>query len=637
MNGAIGLVFCRCGPNLGQVVRLEELSARGWPGAPYVCTHQVLCSEEGRAWLVDQIRTHRLERVVVAACSPKEHEATFRAVLAQAGLNPFLLQMVNLREQCEWAGGEPEPATQKASALIQAGLARVSLHRPVVEKEIEGSPDVVIVGAGVAGMAAALTLAQKKRKVVIVERDFVVGGLVAKLDKVFPAMECASCFMEPSIDRLLHDERIQVVTGAEVAGVVGSFGNFTVKVKRRPRYVDPSACLGCVDACSAACPVEVRDEHAAGLGARRAIYLPYAGCLPHLAAVDEEACLQLKGGSCRACVDACPFGAVQLDQQTETLELRAGALVLATGQKPAEARAVSEPDVISAYQLERMLHPNGPTSGSVRRANGKAPRSVLFAVEDPQAADEELARMELLKLVKATHEKLPETRLLVTGGCHLGWGPAAQLAKKLEAPSVRFVTAPLRKLDRPAQSDSLLATLGDDALAHSASAELVVLYAGTSPSDGAGELAQRLRVGLRPDGFLEEESGPFEPASSRVAGVYVAGAAGGPRPIAQAIRDGVTAAGRVLSQLSPGETIALEPLASEVDAERCSGCGICATACPYSALTRPAPGQTRAYLVMEALCRGCGTCAAACPSRAITARHFTAEQIAKELHAVLSH
>ena len=324
------------------MVRLPELSAAAWPGAADVAVHDVLCSAEGQAWLAERIRARGLERVVIGACSPREHEETFRGVLAREGRSPWLVQLVNLREQVEWAGGDPAAATARARRLVAAGLARVALHRDLPRGEVEVSADVLVVGGGAAGLSAALALAREDRKVVLVERSFVLGGLASQLDRISPGLECASCFMEPVVDAALHHAGVEVLTGAEVRRVRGTAGRFAVEIGLRPRGVDPLACLGCPE-CVAACPAEALDPLAGGLAARKAIHLPYPGCLPHVAVLDREACLRhtappgTPAAACAACAAACPFGAVRLDASAALREVEVGAIVIATGLAPAVA------------------------------------------------------------------------------------------------------------------------------------------------------------------------------------------------------------------------------------------------------------------------------------------------------------
>ncbi len=626
--GRTGLFFCRCGPNLGQVVRIGELETAGWPGAADVATHPVLCSPEGKAWLTERIRGHDLDSIVVAACSPREHEATFRGVLAGAGRSPWLLQMVNLREQVDWLGGDGGAATERAGRLVRAALARLPLHRPLPAEEVEVAADVLVVGGGAAGLSAARTLAGKGRKVILAESTFVLGGLANQLDETFPDLECASCFLEPVLDGVLHHPSIEVLTGAEVARVRGAAGRFEVELELRPRGVDPTVCLGCGE-CAKVCPAKRADRYAAGLADARAIGLPYVGCLPHVSVLDRDACLRSRGEDCKACLAACAFGAIRLDGAAPARRtVRVGAVVVATGLAPGE---VDGPDgVVSSYQLERMLHPNGPTSGAVRGAGGREPAAVLLAADADDDGD--LASLEVLKLAHLLRARMPGASIAVAGD--LDRVPQLRRrAAELAGEGIAFVPGRIAPEAIEAAGGALRVPLcGPGAGVHEA--DLVVIHGAARPAAGAEALARLLRLDLGDRGFLlDRAASPFEPTATRIAGVYVAGAAAGPRTIAQAIRDGAAAAGLVHASLVPGERRALEPLAAVVDVALCGGCGICVAACPFGAVRL---GPERKAVVEAIHCRGCGTCAAACATGAASARHFTRAQIEAEISGLLT-
>ena len=630
-TGRIGLVFCRCGPNLFNLIELGPLEAAAhWPEAAAVATRSILCSAEEQAWLAGWLRAERLDRLVIAACSPREHELTFRAVMARAGRNPYLVQLVNLREQVEWIGGAPEAASRRAERLVRAGLARVARHQPLERREIDVVADVVVVGGGVAGVAAAMALARKDRKVLLVERSPALGGLAAQLDEIFPDHVCASCFLEPALDEVLHHERIEVLTQATVTRVRGSAGAFEVTVALAPRFVDAERCIGCGQ-CSLVCPVDVADPWAAGLGSRRAIGAAYPGALPHVAALDAAACLHHLDGSCEACQVGCGFDAIRLDARPGERTLSAGAIVVATGFQPGEVRG--PPGVISTWQLERLLHPNGPTEGRLAPPGRPEPGSVLLA-STAGDRDGALAPRELLKLAGGLTRRRPGLAVAVAGGLARAPGLAAEARAAVEA-GVLLLDEELAPGGLAPAGRAVAARLVSGAREATRTFDLVVLHAPSTPAGGSEGLAALLRLDRDGRGFLSEgTANPFEPTATRVAGVYVAGAAAGPRSIREAIRDGAAAAGRVLATLTPGERRELEPLAAEIDLATCGGCGTCVAACPYHAVTRDP--VTHKASVEPAHCHACGGCAAACPTGAATAPHFTRAQLTAEISALLA-
>jgi heterodisulfide reductase subunit A len=631
-GGRTGLLLCRCAGGLGPVVGIDALADAGrWPEAAWVGVHDLLCGPEGLAWMRERIAAEGLDRIVVGACSPKEHEADFRRVAEEAGRSPFAVQVVNLREQVEWVGGDVVAATARAERLLRAGLARAPLHRDLPRRRVEVAPDVAVIGGGVAGLSAALSLAGRGRRVAVVERSFALGGLANRLDELHPDGTCASCFMAPAIDDVLHHPDVDVLTGAEVIGVRGSVGSFEVEVALRPRYVDPETCLGC-PACVEACPVERPDASEGGLGTRRAISLAYAGCLPYVPSIDPRACTALLGGGCRACADACAVGAIRLDDVPRTRTLRAGAVVLATGMEPGAVEG--PPGVLSAWTLERMLHPNGPTGGEVRTPAGAPPRAILFALaHEPSPSECGVAVDELLKLAGALRARQAGPRVVVAGGLDRSPGHA-RAARTLAEAGVEFVEGSVDGRIEPLDG-RLAVTLRGRGTERAEVVDLVVLHAASVPPEGIGALAALLRVARDERGFLSDEgSSPFEPGATRAAGVFVAGAAAGPRLVRAAIRDGKVAAGRILGELPVGATLEVEPLAAVADTVRCCGCGACATACAFGAVRRdPATGKAR---VEPLHCVACGSCAAACPTGAMDAPHYTRAQLSAEISALLA-
>ena len=646
----IGVYICECGPNIGRNVDLSALeeAARSLAGVVRVRRFPVLCGKEGQGLLEEEIAARGLERVVVAGCSPGEHEKTFRSVLERTGLNPCMLQAANIREQCEWVVGDRARATALAERLVAGAVARVRHHEPLVPSEVPVSSDVVVIGAGTAGIRAALTLAGEERVVHLVERLPCVGGKVPLYEDVFPGMACAACVVNPMLDELLHHDGIRVYLMSRVEGVLGFKGNFTVQVLERPRYVDPEACLGC-GACVEACPVRVPDKWNPGLGERRAVALPHPGALPSVAVVDPRHCLRWHGEDCRACGEACPFEAVRFEDRDRLHEVSAGAVVLATGfdlYDPARAPRYGYrriPDVITSFELERMLDSSGPTEGRVLKKDGSTPSHMGFVLcvgsRDPEAnphCSEVCCRYTLKFLRRIVEQGTVDRATVFHAGLHLPGRASQDLCRELEVePSIRFVRMGEPNAAEVVEEEGALAVRfpDEEGRVQSRAVDMAVLAPAMEGAAGNRELARILHLERGEAGFFDRGATLLDSVGAGREGVFVAGCAGGPTDIRGAATGGQAAAGRVRSELVPGETLRLEPVTARVDEELCSGCRVCEGLCPYGALERreDPPG----VVVNRILCRGCGTCAAACPSGAVHCGHFSDGQIAAEVRALL--
>lgn len=646
-----GIYLCDCGPNLAEALDLDALadSARRAPGVVRVGRHPLLCSPGGRTFLEQDIVDHGLDRVVIGGCSPKEHEATFQDVLRKAGLNPYRLQITNLREQCAWTVRDPDQATSLAKRLLAAAAARVLQHDALTPREYTTVPDVVVVGAGIAGMHAALALARKDRKVHLVERLPCVGGKVALFEDVFPGMECASCILDPWMDGLLHHEEIQVHLQSEVEKVLGFSGNFAVRVRERARYVDPEACLGC-GACVEPCPVEVPDAFNPGLALRKAVYLPYPGALPHLAVIDPAACLRWQGQDCRLCEEACPFEAIRFDDEDRVLELRAGAIVLATGfdlYDPSRSPQYGYGrirDVITTLELERMMNASGPTEGRLRCRDGRSPGRVgiVLCVGSRNPATNrhcsEVCCRAALKSVQRILASSEGADVMVFHADLYLPGREAQdqyhdLAARPEVTFVRMDRPDSARIEAP-QGRPVVKVRDERGGQQDLEVDLAVLAPAMLGAVGSGGLADVLHLTRGEAGFFDAGKDLLDPVSTERDGVLVAGCAGGAVDIPGAAAQGLAATGRIQADLVPGEVRRLDPVQAKVDPDRCSGCGLCEGVCGYSALERDPSG--RHVCVNEVLCRGCGVCAAACPSGAIRCLHYTDEQVSAEVAALLA-
>jgi heterodisulfide reductase subunit A len=643
--------FCACGGILSAPLDVDRIRERlvADEGVSWAGTVELACGEAGKSAIVETLRRAPPESVVFVACSPREQEATFRKVMVEAGLNPFLMQIVNVREHVAWVTPDRDAATEKAIAQIRAAVRRVRRHEPLEPREIDVDTGAVVIGGGPAGLAAALTLAEAGRKVVLVEKEAILGGIPVRCEEVFPAMECGACILEPILARVLHGpeaDRIEVLLQSEVEEVVGSFGTFRVRIRRRPRYIDPATCIGC-SMCIDPCPVELPDDFEMKLGPRKAIDFAFFGGLPSAPSIDSGSCLRWKGEECSICQEICPIpGAIRFDDREEIVERPAGAIVVAVGAAlfdPSALPALGHgriPAVRTSLEVERLLSKNGPTGGSLGLPNGEPPRSVAFVhcvgSLDPDRADycSGICCLGAFKLNDVLSRRFPDVRIThyVRSLVAPGKEEAAMMNRVLARPGTRLL--PFERIDQLAVEP----TDGTDCrLVHPGGVEehdLVVLMPAVVPSAAAAPLSQRLRVALDRHGFFEERHGRVEPTRTSVRGIHLAGSCQAPMDIPRATMGGSGAAGQALAALVPGRKLELEAIHAVVDEGSCSGCWACLGVCPFRALSADeGKGVATADPV---LCVGCGTCVAACPAGAIRGLHFTNDQIFAEIEGLLA-
>ena len=551
----VRLYLCECGPIIKEALDLESLAQRldMEESVEEVITYPTLCSEEGRQWMAREIAEHPDCRVVVAGCSPREHGATFMEVCRKAEFNPYLLAMANVREQCAWVTPDREKATDKAEKMIHAAVARVREQQPLDEKEIDCSTDALVIGSGVAGLTAARRLADGGRRVYLVEKSPAVGGRAALLGDVFPDLECASCMLEPLMDDVLHHPNIECFTYSEVEEVLGFFGNYTVKIRGKARHVDLDACYGC-GSCHAVCPEESRNEFDAGFSLRKAIHIPYMGALPNASLVDEASCRHFKGEECSACVEACPFGNVNLDTTDEVTERQVGAIVIATGAEPCLHGDVdSIPRVLTSMALERLINASGPTGGEIRLPWADAmPRSIalIHCIDEngrgPVEACSKICCLSFAKYVHQISEKLPGCTIhQVMGDCSVGGTGFREFFKAAVGKQGRNLIS-LGPADRilgfSEGDDSVIVRYTKDGAEEELHADFAVVAPPLRGREDSDELGEILRLERSSEGFFLEDHPLLRPFRTRVDGVYVAGSAQGPKTIGESTAHGAAAA-----------------------------------------------------------------------------------------------
>jgi len=642
----VGIFVCECGPNIKNALNMEEVVsfAAGLESVVLAKQFSLLCSDTGKNLIKQEIIKQKLNRVVIAACSPREHEITFRKVAQEAGLNPYLVQIANIREHCAWVIKDKDKATQKAKSIIRAALQRVLLHEPLEIKKIDCSPDVLVIGAGMAGMEAALTAAQKGRKVYLVENSPSIGGRTVRCEKIPPKLECASCILEPKMASILHSNNIQLLTYAEIEEALGYFGNYIIKIRKKARSIDMKACIGC-GACYEACPVKVKNEYNEGLNERAAIHVPYIGALPNVPVIDRENCLRFKGENCDACARSCPFNAVRFEEQDEILEIKVGSVILATGYDLFNPSRIAEygygkfDDVYTNMEFERILNSNGPTEGKIVLKNNKAPNSIAIINCVGSRSREYnnycsvVCCQQALMFTSMIKEQLPNTKVtnIYSDMCLSGKG-SQEFYDQVRGKAVFIHTASPDKtrIRKNLQGKLEVRTASLLGLEKSFDADMVILMTGIVPNKYAAKVAGIFGLCRDQNGFFSEENTKLAPTTTAIKGVLIAGRCQGPKDIESSVAQGASAAGKVLSGLIQGEQIELEAMVAKINEDLCSGCKICVELCPYKAIDFDK--EKKVSSVNAALCKGCGVCSSACPSGAIENKNFTPLEIFTEIN-----
>lgn len=661
----IGVFVCHCGRNIAGTIDCKAVAefAANLPGVVYSVHNMYTCSEAGQNEIKRAIAEHKLNRVVVAACSPKMHEVTFRTCVAQAGLNPYLLEMANIREHNSWVHSfDPDGATRKAMDQVKMAVAKARLLRPLEPIRVPVTKRALVVGGGVAGMTAALNIADAGYEVFLVERKAQLGGMAYLLDKTFPKVDCTFCQLQELMNKVVLNPKIKVLTLSEVKEVAGFVGNFRVKVLRRPSYVN-EMCTGC-GLCVYACPVERPDEVLGRVERRKAISLvasaqPPPSCAKgsswdrstaHItrmpvaqrtAVIDGELCT-----GCGKCVEACPVKAIELKQPSLEEELSVGAIVLAIGSElfdPSRKAEYGYPgykDVLTSLELERMLNPMGPTKGKVvRPSDGRVPKRMAFIqcvgcrddTSNPYCG--RICCMITLKQALLLKDRYPDLEITVFYiDLRSGGKEAEALYNRAQELGCRFVRG--RPSEIRESGDGLLVR-SEDTLTGNLVAErfdVVVLATGIEAPRDARFFSEMLKVPLDPYGFFMEAHIKLRPAETVVDGIMLAGSCSGPMDIPSSVSRGHASASKVIALFSRDE-IELEPIVSHIDFEACKGCLACTKACPFQAI-RPIEGQKKVE-VTSSLCKGCGTCVATCPFGALDQYHFSEEQIFAQIDAAL--
>ncbi len=647
----IGVFICHCGSNIAATVDCAAVAtaARQMPEVAFATDTMYTCSEPGQQEIVDSIKTHSLDGVVVASCTPRMHEATFRRTVERAGLNRYMFEMANIREHVSWIGKDKNANTAKATDLVRMAVEKLRLDKVLTPKKFPVTKKTLVLGGGVAGIQTALDCAEAGLDVILVEREPSIGGKMSKLDKTFPTVDCSSCILGPRMVDVVQHERITLYTNSELESVSGYVGSFDVGIRKKAAYVDWSKCTGC-GLCMEKCPSKNSfDRFNEGMGPTTAINIPFPQAIPKKATINPAFCRQFLKGKCGVCAKICPSGAIDYAQQDEIVSERVGAIVAATGYDLFDWTRYEEygggryPDVITSLQYERLLSASGPTGGHIKRpSDGKEPKNIAF-IQCVGSRDASVGRpycsgfccMYTAKQAILTKDHIPGSQSYVfyMDIRSPGKGYDEFTRRVQEEYGAQYIRGRVSMLYP--KGEKLVLRAMDTLLGEQVEveADLVVLAVGGEASEGAPRLAEKLRISYDSYGFFMEGHPKLKPVETNTAGVYLAGACQGLKDIPSSVAQGSAAAAKVIGLLSR-DMLENDPQTAAVDIKRCIGCGKCVKVCPFQAI-RPAEirGEKKAE-VIEAVCQGCGLCNATCPQGAIQLSHFTDNQILAEVKAL---
>lgn len=644
----VGVFVCHCGVNVGGVVNCPEVAeyAKTLPNVEFATDYKYMCSDPGQGMIQDAIKEHNLNRVVVAACSPRLHEPTFRRCVEEAGLNKFLFEFANLREQDSWVHMTmPEEATAKAKDLTRMAVAKARLLEPLEASKVAVEKKCLVIGGGVTGIQSALDLGDMGFETYLVERNPTVGGRMGQLDKTFPTLDCSMCILAPKMVDCSKHENINLLTYSEVKEVDGYIGNFDVTVERKARYVIEDDCTGCGQ-CQEICPIEIPNYYDEGVGMVKAIYIPFPQAVPLVATIDKDYCID-----CGLCETVCGPDAIDRNQEPEEIVLRVGTIIAATGYDPYDPTAKYEygygrySNVITGLEIERLINASGPTAGHVvRPSDGATPKRVAF-IHCVGSRDEQIGKaycsrvccMYSMKNAQLCIDHEPDTEVT----CYymdirsFGKGYEEFYKNSQEKYGIEFLRG------RPAEiienEDLSLTIRAEDTLLGKITEytyDMVVLSVGLEPPAGSNELRQTLGLSRTSDGFYMEAHPKLRPVDTLTDGVYIAGVAQGPKDIPDSVAQGSAAASRAAIPMAKGE-VEIEPITASTDETVCGACEVCVELCPFGAVSIEGEGDEKHAAINVALCKGCGTCVGACPSGAMNQNHFKTEQIMAQISAAL--
>ncbi|OGO32301.1 MAG: disulfide reductase [Chloroflexi bacterium RBG_16_54_18] len=652
----IGVYVCHCGTNIAGIVNVEEVAT--WAadelkerGVVIARDYKFMCSSLGQELIEKDIKEEGLTRVVVAACSPHLHEATFRNACGRAGLNPYLCELVSIREQVSWVHTDKVAATEKSKAVLSGGVERVIHHEPLEPLRVPIHPATLVVGGGIAGIQSALEIADAGFPVYLVEREPSIGGHMSQFDKTFPTLDCAACILTPRMVQAGGHPNITLLTYSEVEKVEGYVGNFTVTLRKKARCVVEDLCTGC-GICQEKCPKKVIDEiYEAGLGFRKAVYTPFPQAVPKFPVIDKASCTFFQKGTCKACEKFCPTGAIDFNQEDEFLTFQVGNIVLATGYDLFDPRKVSQygygrlANVFTSLEFERLTNAAGPTNGNIVLRDGVTTPTAVGIIHCVGSRDRNfnnycsvICCMQSLKFAHLVHERTGATVYNFYIDMRTAYKEYDEFYQRVMEEGTLFVRGKVAEVTDAARlpgEEGKLIIQVEDTLAgkqRRIPVDMVVLSAAMQPRVDSKEVAKLFGISCSANGWYIEKHPKLDPVATMTEGIFIVGCAQGPKDIPSSVAQGAAASARVLGRIQVGE-IALEPVRATVDPDKCSGCRICNNLCPFNAILFLEDKMVTE--INPALCQGCGTCVAACPAGAISGTAFSNDQIFAQIEGLL--
>ena len=662
----IGVFVCHCGENISATVDCAKVAetAGTYEGVAFSVDYKYMCSDPGQSLIKSAIKEKGLTGVVVASCSPRMHEPTFRKACAEAGLNPFMCEMANLREHCSWVHEKGEATTEKAIDLVRILVEKVKYNHSLSEIKVPVTKTALVIGGGIAGIQASLDIANTGHKVILIEKDPSIGGHMSQLSETFPTLDCSQCILTPRMVEVAQHPNITLYTYAELESLEGFIGNFKAKIRRKSKSIDEKLCTGCGQ-CTTKCPVKkIPSEFNEGLGKRTAIYVPFPQAVPNKPVIDRVNCTYYIKGKCKVCEIVCPTKAIRFDQQDQIMEVEIGAIVIATGFTVKQPDFFPEygygkyPDVITGLQFERLASASGPTLGEIRRpSDGKIPEKIVFLAcagsRDPAKGIPYCSKICCMYIAK--HAMLYQHK--VHGGksyvfymdIRAGGKQYEEFVRRaIEDDGVNYVRGRVSKIY---EKNGKLIVSGVDTLLNAMpveiEADMVVLATAGVANEGAEELAQKLHISYDPYKFFAEAHPKLKPVETNTAGIFLAGACQAPRDIPESVAMASGAAVKIAGLFSNDE-LTREPIIAVVNRQAppvyssCVGCFLCVSACPYQAIEKEEIKSRNGDVIKmvakvnPGLCQGCGTCVAFCRTKSIDIQGYTHEQMYTEVMALLN-